>query len=70
MGYSGVPSDLKQIAQDNQVLTTSLIKTVDEARDALANGYGISVCSSYGFSNRRDSKGFARKTTSWAHAMC
>ena len=69
-GSRGVPSDLKKIAQDNQVLTTSLIKTVEEARDALANGYGISVCSGYGFSNRRDSKGFARKSGSWAHAMC
>ena len=69
-GTRGVPEALKKIADDNQVKTTSLIKTVDEARDALANGYGISVCSGYGFSNRRDSKGFARKSGSWAHAMC
>jgi hypothetical protein len=69
-GTRGVPESLKKIADDNQVKTTSLIKTVDQARDALANGYGISVCSGYGFSNNRDSKGFARKSGSWNHAMC
>ena len=32
-------------ASKHQVKTISLISTVEEARDALANGYGISVCS-------------------------
>jgi hypothetical protein len=47
----------------------SLITTVEEARDALANGYGISVCSGYGFSSKRDSNGIAKRSGGWSHAM-
>ena len=68
-GGRGVPDKVVDKADDHQVKTVSLIRTVEEARDALANGYGLSVCSGYGFSNKRDSKGFARKSGSWAHAM-
>ena len=58
-GGRGVPDKVLDKADDHQIRTTSLIRTV-EARDALANGYGLSVCSSYGFSNKRSSTGFAR----------
>ena len=68
-GSRGLPDKVIEKADDHQIRTVSLIRTVEEARDALANGYGLSVCSGYGFSNRRDSKGFARKSGSWAHAM-
>ena len=68
-GSRGLPDKVIDEADNHQVRTVSLIRTVEEARDALANGYGLSVCSGYGFSNRRDSKGFARKSGSWAHAM-
>ena len=57
-------------AQKHQVKTISLISTVEEARDALANGYAISVCSGYGFSSRRDKHGIAKRYGSWNHAMC
>ena len=56
-------------ASKHQVKTISLISTVEEARDALANGYAISVCSGYGFSSRRDSKGIAKRSGGWSHAM-
>lgn len=56
-------------AKKHQVKTISMISTVQEARDALANGYSISVCSNVGFSSKRDSKGIARTSGSWAHAM-
>lgn len=56
-------------AKKHQVKTISMITTIEEARDALANGYGISVCSSYGFSSKRDSDGIAARSGSWAHAM-
>jgi hypothetical protein len=68
-GGRGLPDKVIDEAEKHQVQTVSLIRTVEEARDALANGYGISVCSGYGFSNKRDSKGIARKSGSWAHAM-
>ena len=68
-GSRGLPDKVIDAANDHQIKTVSLIKTVEEARDALANGYGIAVCSNYGFSNRRDNKGIARKSGSWAHCM-
>jgi hypothetical protein len=68
-GRSGVPSELVNEAKKHQVKTVSLINTVDQARDALANGYSISVCSMSGFSSRRDKHGIAARSGSWAHAM-
>jgi hypothetical protein len=68
-GARGLPDKVIDVANDHQIKTVSLVRTVEEARDALANGYGLSVCSSYGFSNKRDSKGFAKASGSWAHAM-
>jgi hypothetical protein len=68
-GVRGVPDKVLDIANDHQIKTVSALRTVAEARDALANGYGVNVCSGHGFSNKRDSKGFARKSGSWAHSM-
>ena len=56
-------------AKKHQVKTVSMITTTQEARDALANGYSISVCSNAGFSSRRDSKGIAKRSGNWSHAM-
>lgn len=68
-GSRGLPDQVIDLANDHQVKTVSLISTVEEARDALANGYGIAVCSNYGFSNKRDKHGFAKTSGSWAHCM-
>lgn len=68
-GKSGVPEALIKDAQKHKVKTISLINTVNQARDALANGYSISVCSMVGFSSRRDQYGIASRSGSWAHAM-
>ena len=68
-GSSGVPEEVEAIAKEHQIKTISNIRTIDEARDALANGYGINVCSNYGFSKTRDNKGIARPSGNWAHAM-
>ena len=56
-------------AKKHQVKTISLITTIEEARDALSNGYAISVCSNYGYSSRRDSNGIAKRGSGWNHAM-
>ena len=56
-------------AKKHQVRTISNVRTVDEARDALANGYALSVCSGYGFSSRRDANGIAKRSGGWNHAM-
>jgi hypothetical protein len=68
-GRRGVPSDVVTEGKKHQVKTISLISTVEEARDAIANGYAISVCSGYGFSSRRDKHGIASRKGGWSHAM-
>ena len=68
-GNRGVPQSLIDAAVKNKVRTTSLVNTIEQARDAIANGYCISVCSMYGFSSRRDKNGIASSSGSWAHAM-
>ena len=68
-GGRGLPDKVIDLANDHQIKTASLIRTVEEARDAIANGYAISVCSRVGFSNKRDKKGIAKRSGSWAHAM-
>lgn len=68
-GGRGLPDKVIDLANDHQIKTVSLIKSIEEARDALSNGYGIAVCSNYGFSGTRDRKGFAKKSGSWAHCM-
>lgn len=68
-GRSGVPKDLIILAKENQVQTASNIKSVEEARDAIYNGYGVFFCSGLGFSSTRDNNGIAKRSGSWAHAM-
>ena len=63
------PQEVKEEGKKHQVATVSLINTVEQARDAIANGYGLSVCSNYGFSSKRDKNGIARRSGSWNHAM-
>lgn len=69
-GTRGVPSNVKDTAKKNQVKTISLVQTVSEARDAIANGYALTVCSDQGFSSMRDENGIAAPKGSWSHAMC
>lgn len=66
-GSRGVPEELNEEARKHQVGTLALIQSVEEARDALANGYGLACCSDFGFSSKRDDKGFAKRQGSWSH---
>jgi len=68
-GRRGPPPDVVTEQRKHPVGSVSRIRGPDEAADALANGYGLSVCSSYGFSSRRDEEGISRPKGSWAHAM-
>ena len=68
-GHKIPDSIYKTEAKKHQVKTISNVRTVEEARDALANGYALSVCSGYGFSSQRDSKGIASRKGGWSHAM-
>ena len=68
-GNSGTPSWLNAIAATNKALRVLDVTTVEEARDALAVGFGISMCSGLGFSSTRNADGLAERSGGWSHAM-
>ncbi len=68
-GRRGPPHEVIEVQKQHPVHDVTRITSVDEAADALANGYGISCCSGYGFASRRDEDGIARPRGSWSHAM-
>lgn len=69
-GISGVPSDLEAIARIHPIQAITKISTWDQAKRALASGYGIAICSNQGFAMTRDADGFARPSGTWSHCMC
>ena len=69
-GRSGVPGSLTEIIRKHPVKTVSLIRSFEEAKKALAAGFGISVCSNQGFTGMtRDKDGFASPRGQWGHCM-
>jgi hypothetical protein len=72
LGKVGVPVELLVLCKLHPVQTTAIVKSWDEARDAVANGYPVTMCSNVGFSIRRgrDSEGFLPPGRQpWYHAM-
>ena len=69
-GRRGIPDDLEPEAKKYPAGDCSLVQSADEARKALAQGYGIFVCSGQGFARQRDQNGVAKAQGSWAHCMC
>lgn len=68
-GSRGLPKELIAEASLHQVKTVSMVHSIEAARDAIANGYAIAVCSSQGFSDTRDKNGIANAQGSWLHGM-
>lgn len=63
------PQKILDYGKKHPIRTVTYIRSTDEARDALHNGYGINCCSGYGFSSRRDKNGISSPRGSWSHAM-
>jgi hypothetical protein len=68
-GASSPPESWLAVGRDHLVRTSTVLRSYEEVRDMLANGYGISSCGSEGFSDQRDANGVSRRAGSWAHAM-
>jgi len=68
-GGRGVPEPVVKECAEHKITTVTTVNSVEQARDLLANGYALSVCSNYGFSSHRDKNGIAEPQGSWAHAM-
>jgi hypothetical protein len=65
----GVPDDLVPLADEHPVRTTTLVTSWPEARDAVANGYPVTICSDVGYNDKRDRDGFAQRQGTWYHCM-
>lgn len=69
-GSRGVPESVTSTAKKHQIGTISLVTSWEQARDAIANGYGLVCCSNVGFATmKRDSEGMIRPSGTWNHAM-
>lgn len=70
LGRRGVPDDLEPICREHPVKTCSIVRSWEECRDAVANGYPVAMCSNVGFNTKRDREGFLRRIRRpWYHAM-
>lgn len=70
---SGPPRDSYDLARDNPVRSCAKVTTYAQVRDALANGYPVTVASNQGFALQgRDSGGkcWGVPQGAWAHQMC
>lgn len=68
-GPRGTPSWVNKIAEKNKALRVFSVKSVEEAIDAISMGFGISMCSGYGFSSSRNEDGLCERRGGWSHAM-
>lgn len=65
----GVPEPLKKAASENKFRAYVNAKTPEQACALIQNGYGVLVCSSYGFEGTRDEDGAIRIRGTWLHCM-
>jgi hypothetical protein len=63
------PETIASVGRQNIVRTATTLRSKEERRDFLANGYAVTSCGGEGFSNRRDENGVSSRQGSWAHAM-
>lgn len=69
-GGSGVPKAVQELCSRNKVGTIALVRTMDDAMDALFNGYGIHSGQMAAWSDRPGSKNIhGRVSPGWAHDM-
>ena len=68
-GWAGLPDELEPVAKKTPVKEFSLVRTAQDCRRALANGYGVSVCSNQGFRLARGADGYCEPRGTWAHCM-
>ncbi len=68
----GLPDELEPLAKEHPVQTTTLVTGWEQARDAVANGYPVVICSDQGFGKKnftRDEQGFLAPSGTWYHCM-
>lgn len=69
LGRTGVPDHLEPITRQHPVRTIANVRSFDECRAAIRNGYPLIVCSDQGFLLHRDAEGFGIPRGSWMHCF-
>jgi hypothetical protein len=68
-GNRGVPAELERVAREHPVRDTALVKSWEDVKRAISQGYPVAVCSDQGFTMTRDRDGFAAPRGVWNHCM-
>ena len=68
-GVDGLPNELEPTARAHLIREISLVTTYGDVRDALANGYAVTIASMQGFRHHRDEDGFLKPEGEWPHQM-
>lgn len=69
-GRSPPPECFQAVGKQHLIRTATELNSVEELRDFLANGYGVSTCGGESWSSQRDENGVSLRTRKgWAHAM-
>ncbi|WP_437224980.1 hypothetical protein SH661x_000408 [Planctomicrobium sp. SH661] len=72
-GYKGPPEEFFAKAEAFKLTSFAKVTTYEQVRDAIANGYPVTVASNQGFAMKQkliDGKMVATPSGSWAHQMC
>ncbi len=73
-GRTGPPEKLKALAAKHRVKTVANVTTVDQVRDAICNGYGVTEASRWGNPGNKwvtqDGRIVGKRTGEWGHQMC
>lgn len=69
-GRTGVPASVKELCSPTKIGRFIKINSVEEAKDALFNGYAIHSGQNIGLASSSDDRGITRRSGSWSHDMC
>jgi hypothetical protein len=68
-GRSGPPQNIIQLGKQKLIKKVANIRTWDQSKDALANGWCLILCSNIGYDMKARSDGFMYNSTSWGHCL-
>lgn len=69
-GRNAPPEEFETIGRQHLIRTATRISGVEQLRDFIAAGFGVSSCGAESFSSARNEHGVSRRTRSgWSHSM-
>ena len=73
-GRNGPPASLKEIAAKHKVKTVANVQSIEQVRDAICNGYGVTEASLWGNPKKiyhtQDGRIVGKRSGVWGHQMC